>query len=139
MLFSIFFYTALSFSKPPIYFTFFTDNKVINNLNSALSKASLLIDEDCLNCTDLIEKLNSRCISLKAPFAIFATGTKKGLRKKLQPLLNKKTPVWHNTNIQTFLTFKTSVLPTYISKTGKIYQGVSSSLKAILKDNLCKK
>ncbi len=139
MLFSILFYTFLSFPKPPIYFTAFTDNKIIKDLNKTLIKTSLLVDEDCSNCTDLIKKLNRNCVSLAAPFAIFATGTKKGLNKKLQPLLNKKIPVWYNTNIQTFLTLKISILPTYISKTGKTYPGVDSSFKALLQDNICKK
>ncbi len=101
-------------------------------------KSSLLIDENCSNCTALIRKLGNKCTSFKGSnFVVFATGSSENLKKKLKPLLKMNALVYTHSDIETLLETGASALPSYFSKSGKLFAGTESTYDAILKDKIC--
>lgn len=122
----------------PIYFSSFISQKEKVDLKNNTYQTALMVDEDCSNCTDLIKKLGKKCSSFnQTDFTVFATGSKKKLKRKLKPLLKRKAVVWYHHDIMTLTKVGVSALPSYISKDGEMYVGYEASLKAILKDKMC--
>ncbi len=131
-------FITVSFSAETILFTSI-DNKDENlNLLQNKYKTALMLDENCPNCTDLIKKLGKKCDSFnQANFTIFATGSKKKLKRKLKPILKKKAAIWYHHDIMTLTKVGVSALPSYTAKDGEMYVGYEASLQAILKDKVC--
>ncbi|MGH1468973.1 MAG: hypothetical protein ACRBBP_08865 [Bdellovibrionales bacterium] len=131
-------FTTLSFGASPILFTSMTNKSDSLDLLKNNYKTTLMLDEDCSNCADLVKKLGKNCSSFnQKDFTIFATGSKKKLTKKLKPILKRKAVVWYHRDIMTLTKVGVSALPSYISKAGKMFVGYEDSLNAILEDKVC--